>query len=43
MKPVEKIAPTVKVPESPGQKLRRRIQQERQRQKQQCHSRGIRM
>ena len=41
-KPVEKIAPIVKIPETPGQKLRRRIAQEHQ-QPQQRRSRGIRM
>jgi hypothetical protein len=39
----EKIAPTVTVEETPGQKLRRRIEQERQRQQQQRRSGGIRI
>jgi conjugative relaxase-like TrwC/TraI family protein len=41
-KQVEKIAPIVKIPETPGQKLRRHIAQEHQ-QPQQRRSRGIRM
>jgi hypothetical protein len=40
VKPAEKIAPTVTVEETPGQKLRRRIEQQRQ-QQQQRRSRGV--
>lgn len=41
VKTTERIAPTVTVEETPGQKLRRRIEQQRQQQQRRSHSVGI--
>jgi hypothetical protein len=43
IEPVEKVAPAVTVTESPAEKLRRRLAQQRQQSHQQRQSRGIRM